>query len=79
MSFIGNCSGVGQTSGLTVHGVSGSVVLGIGKRRWNRCEFMRRAKTLALPGLSFHVPAGGHEIYFKLFCKVFDNGGFISV
>jgi hypothetical protein len=33
MSFIGNCSGVGQTSGLTVHGVSGSVVLGMGKLR----------------------------------------------
>ncbi|MEI6779756.1 MAG: hypothetical protein WCQ21_02440 [Verrucomicrobiota bacterium] len=28
---MGNCSGVGQTSGLTVHGASGSVVLGMGK------------------------------------------------
>ena len=28
-----DCSGVGQTSGLTVHGASGSVVLGLGKLR----------------------------------------------
>ena len=28
-----NCSGVGQTSGLTAHGASGSVVSGMGKLR----------------------------------------------
>ena len=38
-----------------------------------------QGKNTGPPGTEFPRSRRGHEIYFKLFCKVFDNGGFISV